>query len=115
MQTKVFELRDVGTFLVVLAIRLESKSEQERYLLSRAGFGKTAGDQSQYIYLLRVTGGMSRATYDAFEWADRTYQTAHEFIETHFDDLESGSVVDVEFILGETDKPKKSEAEDSVL
>jgi len=34
---------------------------------------------------------------------------AHEYIEKCFDELESGAVVDVEYILGETNKMKQSE------
>jgi len=34
---------------------------------------------------------------------------AHAYIEKNFHNLNSGDVIDVEFILGETDKPKTSE------
>ena len=53
------------------------------------------------------------ATYDPFAWGSdtRTYQVAHQYIIDHFDELESGAVVDVEFILKETTEPKKSERE----
>lgn len=40
---------------------------------------------------------------------------AHKNIEEQFDHLESGSVIDVEFILGQTPAPKKSERETSFL
>jgi hypothetical protein len=36
-------------------------------------------------------------------------QAAHQWIEGHFHKLESGAVVDVEFILGETTEPKPGE------
>lgn len=35
---------------------------------------------------------------------------AHQFIEDHFDELNDGEVVDVQFILGETKVPKVSES-----
>lgn len=35
--------------------------------------------------------------------------TAHEWITKHFHTLKNGDVVDVEFILGETKVPKRSE------
>jgi len=34
---------------------------------------------------------------------------AHKYIKEHWDELRSGSVVDVEFILGESKEPKASE------
>ena len=34
---------------------------------------------------------------------------AHAYIAGHFEELESGAVIDVEFILGETAEAKKSE------
>ena len=37
-------------------------------------------------------------------------EAAHQFIINHFDDLESGAVVDAEFIRGESLEPKESEA-----
>ncbi len=33
---------------------------------------------------------------------------AHLYINEHFDEMDNGAVVDVEYILGETDKPKKN-------
>ena len=39
----------------------------------------------------------------------RTMIVAHKFIKEHFDELETGDVIDVEYILGETDTQKMSE------
>ncbi len=36
-------------------------------------------------------------------------QVAHLYVDEHFDDLKDGDVIDVEYILNETDKPKISE------
>ncbi len=56
-------------------------------------------------------GGLDRSTCDPFEWGDnRTRLFAHKYIAEHFDELPSGAVVDVEFILGESAAPKLSEA-----
>jgi hypothetical protein len=49
------------------------------------------------------------------EWGDRTYQIAHQYIVENWSVLESGAVVDVEHILGETDEPKVSERETAGL
>jgi hypothetical protein len=48
-------------------------------------------------------------TYDPFKWSNRTMHTARRWLEEHFDEVQTGDVVDVQFILEETDKPKVSE------
>ena len=55
-----------------------------------------------------------RATNDPYEWVargmgERTMPVAHNWIIEHFDALSDGDVADVQFILGETEKPKVSE------
>jgi hypothetical protein len=115
MISKLFELRDKNTFIPILAIKLTSESEKERYLLARAGFSSNkdvwAGYvQAEYIQLIEINGGGGKSNCDPYEWASRTHQIAHRFILDNFNTLESGQVIDVEFILGETTQPKKSEA-----
>jgi len=111
MTTKTIELRDKGTFIPMLAIKLEPGNEADRYLLSRAGYGVAAEDQGKYILLARIEGGNLAFHYSPHEWPNRrTFGVAHEWIIEHFDEIESGAVVDVEFILGETGQPKISEA-----
>jgi len=107
---KVFEVRDSGTFLPVIAIKAEPANEAERYLAARLGYGRTPTDQSRYVLMSLLCGG-EPLQYDAHRWGSiaRTRTTAHEYISEHFDELETGAVVDVEYILGETDKPKQSE------
>lgn len=56
MVSKIIEIRDSGTFIPALAIRLGSPNEAERYLLARSGFGRTMEDQSEYIVLCKING-----------------------------------------------------------
>ena len=118
MITKAFEIRDGGTFIPVIAIRMtpstdsfDWQEEAERYLLRRAGFGF----ESPSVILCRMeSAGTDRnASYDPYAWGGRTYPVAHNYIVEHFDELESGAVIDVEFILGETTQPKHSERVES--
>lgn len=44
MESKIIEIRDSGTFIPALAVRLGSSDERERYLLARSGFGLLACD-----------------------------------------------------------------------
>jgi hypothetical protein len=111
MKAKTFEVRDRGTFIPVLAVKLEPACERDRYLLARAGYGTAPERQSEYVVVWPLIGGI--ATYDEYGHAlapiVRTLPEAHVYIRDHFDVLESGAVIDVEFILGETAKPKVSE------
>jgi hypothetical protein len=109
---KYFEIRDRATFIPVFAFRARSETSHpaETYLLSRAGYGLF--NDSDLVIMGRLEGHGSY--YDPYAWNSRTMTTAHNFIMEKFDHLESGAVVDVEFILGETEKPKISERLDFI-
>ncbi len=113
METKLFEIRDTATFIPVMAVRFDPRSEEERYLLAHAGYGLTPAAQAEYVLLWRIAGEVHQATCDPYQWPGgptvRTMPQAHEYIIEHWDDLKSGDVVDVEFILGETSERKVSE------
>jgi hypothetical protein len=98
MQTKLVEIRDRGTFIPALAILV---SEADGYLMKRAGFGR------QCVYLVALA--TQKCAYDPFEWGNRTMNTAHQWIEDNWYTLVGDDVIDVEFILGETEKRKQSE------
>ncbi len=113
MIVKLFELRDAGTFIPIFAFRCrpDEDNTSEQYLLRRSGFGVWG----PWVIMgrLECNSPDRSCTYEKFSWGmcPRTFITAHRYIEEHFDELESGSVVDVEFILGETKEAKVSENE----
>jgi hypothetical protein len=109
MEIKLIELRDRGTFIPMLAIKPVPRSEEERYLLARAGYGRSPDDQGEYVLLARLEGGPLR--YDPYDWEPpvRTFREAHLWLQDHWDEIASGAVLDVEFIRGETTAPKISE------
>lgn len=109
METKLFEILDRATFIPMLAIQLSSETEAERFLLSRAGYGKNNEDHKQYILLAQINGDNGQITCDPYCWGTRTFPNAHQYIIENWNTLQSGDVIDVEFILGETEEPKKSE------
>ena len=113
MIAKTFEIRDKGTFIPVMAVKLVPGSEADRYLLARAGYGRQPDQQAEYIMLIPLAGGSGQAHSDPYEWPSqvRTYLVAHEHIIKNWDMLLSGDVVCVEFILGERSEPKQSESE----
>lgn len=104
LETKFFEIRDTGTFIPAVGIKMDykGKSPQECFLLKTSGYGH----DNPLIMLVLIE--INACHYDCYEWGDRTRQIAHKYIQENFDSLESGSVIDVEFILGETLKPKEA-------
>ncbi len=112
MRTKVFEIRDKGTFIPVIAVEVETQLEEERYLLSRAGYGRYPSGECVILIRAECSGVDRNATYDPYAWGSgggRTYQVAHNYIIGNWRNLQSGDVIDVEFILGEKPAPKISE------
>ena len=106
MQIKLFEVRDRGTFIPAIAIKLGSYGCEESWLLYRVGFGLTQADQEEYILFGRLND--LKLEYD-FKADTRTMPIAHQYIKENWDKLLTGAVIDVEFILGETEKKKESE------
>lgn len=98
MNIKQFEIRDKGTFIPALAIQV---SRLDGYLMRRAGFGDPC------VYLIQLE--TEHCAYDPFSWTNRTMNTAHQYIEQHWDELKNEAVIDVQFVLGETATPKESE------
>ena len=107
MIVKAFEIRDSMTFIPVVGISLCPKDGKQQYLLARAGFGTTPQEQIRFVVLFKLIGNMQ--TYDPLVWNDRTMTTAHRHIRDNFEKLESGEVIDVQYILGETKEVKQSE------
>lgn len=106
MRSKLFELRDKGTLVPALCWKVEPLNDQERWLLRRSGFGLP----SEFVIMVGLETLPDRASYDPFAWGNnRTRLVAHKYITENWDKLVSGAVIDVEFILGETTKPKETE------
>ena len=98
MKTKLIEIRDRATFIIALCVDMNPENEAQRWALRRYGF---PCDGQPNIMLTHANGG-KRATNDPYDWGDRTFSTAHDYIIENWDTLNDGYVVDVQFILGET-------------
>lgn len=120
MQVKIFEVRDRATFMPVIAVKPMAEGatvehgvtadgwtrysfgpprDQEMWLLKRLGFEPSTNTA------ILITG-RPVAQYDQYAWDSITMQTAHGYIEQHWDALSSGDLIDCEFIRGETQLPK---------
>lgn len=110
MDVKTLEIRDRGTFIPALAVRLNAADPRDRYLLARAGFGTTAHDQARYVLLTNLV--RPETQYDPYSWGagTRTMREAHIAVEGDWERWTTGDVLDVEFLLGETTEPKVSES-----
>ena len=99
MASKYFEVRDCGTCIPIIAVQLDDNP-----IVRRAGFRPQS-----YKHVL-VTALSSLKTYHAQSFIEgRTIRVAAEHIAIHWDDLTCGQVIDVQFILGESNAPKTSD------
>ena len=107
MEIKCLEIRDAGTFIPVICIRPVPENDEQCYLLRRDGY---TGDDSEHCIIM-IDAQCRGVAYDPYDWTrdTRTKRTAHIFIQDHWHELCDGAVIDVQFILLETDKPKISE------
>jgi hypothetical protein len=117
MKAKALELRDRATFIPILCVDMNpgiyrddgpgmsTEYEAQRYLLRRVGY---PCDGRPNIIVTRLAGS-GHATNDPDQWGGRTFPVAHHWIIEHWNELKDGDVVDVEWILGETQAPKSSE------
>jgi hypothetical protein len=119
-ETKLFELRDRATFIPAIAIALrperpetyegtetEEQLSQERYLLRRLGYSYDG-----ITILLTALNGNHPAYTDPYDWTLEPWVTVHTWLEKHWDEVQSGAVLDGEFLRGETLAPKCSENSD---
>lgn len=106
MEIKCLELRDVATFIPVICIRPVPENPEQHFLLRRDGY---RGNNSETCIIM-IDAQCRGVAYDPYDWRDaRTKRTAHAFIQEHWSGLKDGDVIDVQYILGETEKPKLSE------
>lgn len=107
METKFVEIRDDGTCIPAMAILVGDhhfpEGSPEAWLLGRSGF---SGDD--YVILIKLDP--VTAQYDPYAWpSHRTMRVAHDWIRKNWRAMQSGQVVDVQFILGERPNPKTSD------
>jgi hypothetical protein len=106
MDVKLFEVRDSMTCISTIAIKPHARDRHEAFVLSHAGYG-----HSPELYVLFTDlNGSWPLSYDPYKQPERrTMRVAHEYVREHWDELVSGQVIDVEYILGETETPCESD------
>jgi hypothetical protein len=109
VETKTFEIRDRATFVPVVAINPKPRTKLERYLWGREGFVSI----NSYVLITKLSS--LECKFMPSSWGDRTMQVAHQYIFENWDSLENCALIDVEYILGETETKKATEAIGSKL
>jgi len=108
---KIFEVRDAGTLMPVLAIRPGGENEATSKLWARAGYGANRDRQERYVILLDLNG--DRAEHDPYAWTgNRTMFVAHHYLRDQVHDgnwqaLPNGMTIDCEWLLGERHELKE--------
>ena len=98
---KTVEIRDRATLIPAFAIKMLPSDEKELFLFKGAGYGIS----HPCIMLISIEAPW-HAARSSDEWkGSRTMATAHKWIEMNFDNIQSGEVIDVEFLLHEKEKP----------
>ena len=105
--SKFVAVMDRGTRLPLIASRFHPESLEEAVMFSTHGFGV---DPQEYTFFYSINTGT--CSYDPYKMGDRyTLTPACVYIRDNWDEVESGSVVDAEYLRGETEKPRRWEVE----
>lgn len=113
MQSKLFEIRDRLTMISVAATLMvpDPKNKQETYLMHKAGFPpkeqRLVKSEGPWVYLLNID--TATASPYPHSWGGMTMPKAHDFIAKNFHKLEHGDVIDIEWLRGEVEFPKRAE------
>jgi hypothetical protein len=129
METKLIEVRDAATCIVMAAIKMEPFKDnalnkypilwrdksgtvstmhaRETWMLSHAGYGF----ENPLILFFRIDQP-SKWKWSSMDWdpnLDRTFAVTHRYLEDHWDEVKHGDVIDAQFILGETAVQKRTD------
>ena len=108
IEAKLIEIRDALTFIPAMCFKVMGTEEADRYLIASAGYGKEDIEQYQrYTFLIRLND--LECKYDPNHWGDRTMFNAHKYVEDYYELIDSGDVIDVEYILQEKSTVKASQ------
>ena len=108
-ETKIFAIHDVMTLVSMMVQRLVPETLQEELILSRAGYREI----DNYFFFSTFRDEMGEFTYDVYKLENqRSFGTAARYIKQNWDELESGELIDIEYILGEIDEDQITRFED---
>jgi len=106
MITRVIEIRDEGTRIMALAIKMEAANRLEEQALRCYGYPR---DGSAIVLMNLNDQKASSDPYSEVWNGSRTMRAAHAWITEHWDDFREGDVIDCRFIAGTASAPARSE------
>jgi len=93
LKTKVFVVKDRATSFPIMVTKLQGETEREQEILSLSGYRNSP---YRYLFTDLVSKYSTMDIYDAKVRNSRTHYYAYNYIYSHFNELKSGSVIDVE-------------------
>lgn len=104
MKFKILEVRDDGTHIPVMAIKMLAEDDvQAYYVHGRAGYPRDGTG------IIMMELNHQKAHVDPYDWPNPRTGAAHDYIYRHFDELTDGQVIDIRVVLGEAVDPVKSD------
>jgi hypothetical protein len=106
MITKCLEIRDEGTCIAAIAMKMTAANPVEDKFFWRVGYPR----DGHAVVLMNLSDQKASSDPYAACWGGtRTMALAHNWIIDHFDELTEGQVVDVRVIMGWAEKPARAE------
>ena len=103
-EVKHIELRDEGTFISLIVTRVDHSHPIQGYVVRRAGWLSNEIIMTVLQYSLTF-----HSFFEAQKKNQRTFGVAYQELQKNWDSYPNGSVLDVSFILGETETCKMTE------
>lgn len=105
--SKLIAVMDRCTRIPIIAFKLYPESAEEFVMFKTHGFGD---NPEQYTFFYDIVSG--KCSYNAYGMGDSyTLTPACVHIRDHWDEVESGTVIDAEYLRGETTHPRTWEGE----
>lgn len=99
MEVKLFELRTQITSTTLFAFKLDSKNARDRGIIRHSGYKEDAYTVSDNL----IMGSLEypeRTSYASYEFATYDFQYAFNYIKDNWNRLNSGSLIDVDYLIG---------------
>lgn len=106
MTKKYFEIRDNSAFIPVVAVDLHPTTDNETIKPIEQALVSASAYNPITTILLTTLSSELRTEHDPSNWHNRTLETAHHYILSYWEGLDSGQVINVEFIEGDSANPE---------
>lgn len=105
--SKFIAVMDRGTRIPLIAFKMSPDGLKEHVMFCTHGFGVLP---HEYTFFYDVNSG--KCSYDPYKIGDAyTLTPACKYIHDHWNEIESGSLVDAQYLRGETSEPRDWERE----